>query len=89
MQEQALRLLFNDSKYGHAALLKKAEFDTLHLRCLKAIVLDVFKSVNNLNPSFMNEMVQLKRNSYDLRDENKLIQSNFKKIRYGKKIGTF
>ncbi len=39
-------------------LLEKCNYITLHIRDLRIISTEVFKSLNNLNPSFMKEYVQ-------------------------------
>ncbi len=65
-------------------MLEKSNYTTLHIRCIKAIVSEVFKSLNNLNPNFMNKMFQVKDITYDLRDSNSLCQPKFNKITYGK-----
>ncbi len=46
--------------------------------------MEVFKSLNNLNPEFMKEMFKVKETPYDLRDSNILVQPKFDKISYGK-----
>ncbi len=42
---------------------------TLHWS-IKAIASEVFMSLNNRNPNFMNKMFQVKDITYDLRDSN-------------------
>ncbi len=46
---------------------------------------EVFKSLNNLNPSFMKEMFNVKETSYNLRDSSLMYLPSFNKIMYGKK----
>ncbi len=55
------------------------------MRRLKAIC-GVFKSLNDLNPSFMKEMFEKKDVPYELRDSLILCQPFFKKITYGKNM---
>ncbi len=64
----------------------KTNSTTLHVRRLKAIACEVFKSINDLNASFMKEMFEKKDVPYDLRDSQILCQPIFKKIRYGKNV---
>ncbi len=40
------------------------------IKSIKAIASEVFKSLNNLNPNFMNKMFQVKDITYDLEDSN-------------------
>ena len=84
LQERALRFLLNDKFSSYEQLLNKCKSTTLHLKRLKSICIEVFKSLNQLNPKFMNAMFEKKEISYDLRDSHILIQPPFKKITYGK-----
>ena len=64
--------------------MEKCKSTTLHFKRMKVIALEVFKSLNNLNPNFMNEMFNRKDLAYDLRDPDILVPPKFKKITYGK-----
>ena len=81
--------MFNDKTSTFSSLLEKCNYTTLHIRCIKAIASEVFKSLNNLNPNFMNKMFQVKDITYDLRDSNILCQPKFNKITYGKKTFSY
>ncbi len=76
IQERKLRFMFNDKTSTYSSLLEKCNYTTLHIRRLKAIASEVFKSQNNLNLNFMNKMLQVKDITYDLRDSNILCQQN-------------
>ena len=83
LQERALRYLLQDNKSDYAELIRKSRYETLHLRRLKTIATEVFKSLNGLNPQFMKELFKVNDISYGLRDETILTQPKFKKITYG------
>jgi hypothetical protein len=84
IQKRALRFLFNNKVSSNEFLLEKCKSTTLHLKRMKIIALEVFKSLNDLNPKFMNEMFNRKEMPYDLRDPDILVPPKFKKITYGK-----
>lgn len=84
LQERALRFLLNDKTSSYGDLLKKCSSTTLHLKRLKSICTEVFKSLKGLNPKFMNDMFEEKEIPYNLRDQHLLVQPKFKKITYGK-----
>ena len=84
IQERALRFLLNDFTSSYSELLTKAGYESLHLRRMKTIACEVFKSLNSLNPSFMGDMFKMKENVYDLRDNHRLVQPVFKKLTYGR-----
>ena len=83
MVQEALRLLQNDHKSSYEELLKKSNQVTLHICRLRQIVKEVFKSMNELNPQFMN-VFEVKNTTHNLRDGNILIQPSFQTITYGR-----
>ena len=84
IQERALRFVFNDVYSEYSELLQKAKSEMLHLKRIKVIACEVFKSLHGLNPSFMKEMFSEKTGPYDLRDPHKLEMKRFRKMKYGK-----
>ncbi len=84
IQERALQFLLNDMKSEYHVLLEKLKYDTLHVRRIKAIACEVFKSLNNENPPFMKEMFSQNETMYNLRDGTILIQPKFNTITYGR-----
>ncbi len=76
--------MFNDRTSTYSSLLEKCNYITLHIRCIKAIASEIFKSLNNLNHNFIDKMFRVKDITYDLRDSNILCQPKFNKITYGK-----
>ena len=46
---------------------------TIHEKNLRSLALEVYKSLNELNPSFMKEFYSSKKTSYDLRRGKLLI----------------
>ena len=80
IQERALRFLFNDKRSTYEDLLEKCQSSTLHLRRIKTIALEVFKSLNDLNPPFMKELFTTKSVNYNLRDGDILVQPKFQKV---------
>ncbi len=85
-QERAPRFLLNDKISSYYLLLEKSNSTTLHVRRIKAIAraCELFKSLNDLNPSFMKEMFKKKDIVHNLRDSHCLYQPISKKITYGK-----
>jgi hypothetical protein len=85
IQERALRFLLNDHTSNYNELLQKSGYNTLHLNRLRSIALDVFKCVNSLNPTFLNQLFTMKESERNLRDPSILYVPRFNKIQYGKK----
>ncbi len=85
IQERALRFMLKDEISTYEQLLEKCNYATLHIRHLRIISTEVFKSLNNLNPSFMKEMFNVKETCYNLRDSSLMYLPSFNKILFGKK----
>ncbi len=89
IQQRALRFMFNDKKSSYSSLLETCGYNTLFIRRIKTIATQVFKSLYNLNPTFMNQMFEVKSISYDLRNYNVLFQPKWQKVIYGKNTFNF
>ncbi len=76
--------MLKDQISTYEQLLEKCNFATLHIRRLRIISTEVFKSLNNLNSSFMKEMSNVKETCYNLRNSSLMYLPSFNKIMYGK-----
>ena len=56
IQERALRLLHNDFASDHSELLQKLGKATIEMKRLRCLALEIFKTVNSLNPYYMKEI---------------------------------
>ena len=63
IHERALRIAYNDCVSDFKSLLEKDNSVTVHLRNIQALTLEIYKTLNNLNPDFMKEMFCLKRHN--------------------------
>ena len=89
IQERALRLLHKDNTSTYEELLRKSKQATLHVKRLRLIAQEVFKSIYQLNPAFMRDLFQPKVINHNLRDENKLVMPSFNTLKYGKNTFTY
>ncbi len=69
------------STYEH--LLAKCNYVTLHIRRLQIISIELFKSLNSLNPSSMKDVFNVNESPYNLRDSSLMYLPSFNKIMYG------
>jgi hypothetical protein len=81
IQERALRLLLNDYQSDYETLLEKSNKPTLQIRRIKLLATEIFKTINDLNPSYMKEIFELntRRNA----GVNKLVVQSQKSMNYG------
>ncbi len=76
--------MLKDQISTYEQILENCNYATLHIRRLRIISTEVFKSLNSLNPIFMKEMFHVKETSYNLRDSSLMYLPSFNKIMYEK-----
>ncbi len=79
IQERALHFMFNDMVSTYKSLLDRCGYTTLHIRRIRTIATKVFKSVHDLNPTFMKEMFN-SNISHHLRDKYIMHLPRFNKV---------
>lgn len=83
VQERALRFINNDFTSSLPDLLKQTNTQPLHIRRLKLMACEVYKLVNNLSPTYINDLVNIKNPSYNFRSERKAEIPRVNSTRYG------
>ena len=71
-QKRALRFLYNDFEASYEDLLSKGGKSKVNIRILRTLCVESYKTLNDLNPSFMNNIFKLKINGIEVRDKYKL-----------------
>ena len=61
VHERALRIAYSDYLSDFKTLLEKDNSVTIHQRNIQSLSVEVYKSLNNLNPDFMKEFFCLKQ----------------------------
>ena len=70
LHERALRIVYYDYESTFEELLKKDNAFTIHQRNIQSLAIEMFKTMKNENPSFMNDIFLVKRDTgYDLRSK--------------------
>ena len=72
LQKRALRFLYDDIEACYDNLLSKGGKSKMNVRRLKTLCVEIYKTLNDLNPSFMNNIFKLKINGREFRDKYKL-----------------
>ena len=81
IQKRALRILLDDYVSPYKTLLEMSNGTTMSLKRHKKLATEIFKTLNNLNPKYMQEIFV--RNSQNVRDPNKLIRPKVNGYTYG------
>ena len=82
IHERALRIAYGDYESTFDALLEKDGSVSIHQRNIQTLATEVFKTKNNLNPSFMKDIFNSVNHSHNTRSQN-LSYPNPKTVSYG------
>ena len=83
IHERALLRLYNDFNSNFEELLTRSGEKTVHLQNLEKLLLEVFKSLHQINPALMWELVERKEVNYNPRNKDLLRIPKFQTITYG------
>ena len=64
-------------------LLKKSDTVTIHIKNLQKLMLEIFKSMNHLNPSYIWHIHERKEIQYDLRTKHLCKLQSTKMVKFG------
>ena len=82
IHHKALKVVYNSNKNYYELLRDNNEF-SIHQRHLRALICEVFKSLNNLNPEFMWSYFVFKNITYNIRNGPLLRLPSAKSTSYG------
>ena len=72
LQKRASRFLYDDFEASYEDLLSKGGNSKMNVRRSRTLCVEIYKTLNDLNPSFINNIFKLKINSREVRDKYKL-----------------
>ena len=75
IQERALKIVYDDYEADYHDLIAKFGTDTMLQSRLKKMILEVFKSLKEINPVYIRNILKQKHQPYNLRNPVLLIQS--------------
>ena len=83
IQERCLRIIYKDYESPIERLLEMSNTTPLVISRLRLILLEVYKSINQLNPKCINGLFEEKSTSYSLRYPVKVLQPKKRTTTYG------
>ena len=83
IQERALRITYKDTESTFRDLLQKDCAVTIHTKNLQVLMTEMYKTRNDLNPSFMQEIFRENTTHYNLRNNNEFIQPSVRSVNNG------
>ena len=72
LQKRVLCFLYEDYASSHEELLQKAGKETLKINRLRSLCIEIYKSINNINPTYINEIFKLRKTTRAVRSNYKL-----------------
>ena len=85
LQERALRFLQNDHTSSYNDLLVKSDKCTMLDARQRILCIEIFKTVKQLNPPFMQSIFKLRSSNYSLRNPNNLANVRPNQTTFGSK----
>ena len=82
IHERALRIVYKDYDSSFDVLLERDKAVTIHKKNLQTLMTEIFKTQNNLNPPFMNEIFRERDNIYNLRNNNEFVLLSIKTVHF-------
>ena len=83
IHERALRIIHKDSTSNFQELLSKSNSVSVHQRNLQLLLIEIYKTVHKLNPTFMTQVFEEKNIPYNFRENNSLALPKVKTTSYG------
>ena len=83
IHERSLRIIYKDYTSTYDDLISQSGTDSILVSRLKKILLEVFKTLQNKNPDYLNSLFVLNETPYDMRNNMSLTQPKRKTSTYG------
>ena len=83
IHERALRITYKDTESTFSDLLQRDCAVTIHTKNLQMLMTEMYKTRNDLNPSFMQEIFCENMTHYNLRNNNEFIQPRVRSVNNG------
>ena len=72
IQERVLRFMLNDYESSYEDLFKKSGNPSMNLRRTRSLCIEIYKTINNLNPEFMKNLFKVRKTNRAQREQYKL-----------------
>ena len=69
LQKRALKFLYNGYEISYEELLLKSGRATMNVNRLRILCIEIYKTINNLNPEFMRDLFSLRETSRLIREK--------------------
>ena len=88
-KKRALSIVFNDYESDYDILLNKANMKSVFQLRVNRMLTEIYKTINGINPSYLNEIFKLKNVPYAMRDNSRMDQPLRKNTNFGLRSVTY
>ena len=87
LQKTALRFLYNNYQLSYEKLSDKANISIMNVKRLCFLCVEIYKTINNLNHSFMKQIFRLRETNRNVREKCRLNLNlpDYNEVTFGKK----
>ena len=87
LQKRALRFRYNNYQLTYEELLDNANSSSMNVKRLRFLCKEIYKTINNLNLSFMKQIFELRETNRNVREKYRLNLNipNYNQVTFGKK----
>ena len=72
LQKRAFRFLYNNCQLSYEELLDKSNSSTMNVKRFRFLWVEICKTINNLNLSFMKQVFELRETNRNVREKYRL-----------------
>ena len=83
IQERVLRFLYNDYKSDYSMLIKISESVTIGAKRVRYLCVEIYKTLNNLNPDHIKDIFQVQQSAYCFRRPHKIPVPRVNQTKFG------
>ena len=83
MHERSIHIVHKDNNSSFKDLLKKGNSFTVHHRNIQSLAIELFKIKKNLSNTIMNDILQSRTLTYNLRSQTNFVRSFVNTSRFG------
>ena len=83
IQGRVLRFLHDDYVSDYLMLLKASSSVSMEIRCMRYLSIEIYKTLNNLNPGYMKDIFQVQQSAYPTRRPYKIKVSRVNQTTFG------
>ena len=69
LQKRPLRFLYDNYDSSYESILKLAGKSIMNVNRLRSLCIEIYKTLNNINPAFMNEILELRKTNRVVRNQ--------------------